>query len=209
MALLITKCPHCESDAVSMASVAVVAQSNVHTTGLFVCPICARPVGAWLANKGQGIEARTLNSYPGTFESAQWGVRELWPAVIAKSAPDDVPPAVSRNFIQAEEAASRAHLEAAGMAYRRTLELALKIIAPELKGTLEKRIDKLTDDGRLTGDVGSWAHSIRDLGNEATHEPDEPTLDDVKELAAFTRVVLEYLFTMPAKVQRRASLKSS
>lgn len=106
--------------------------------------------------------------------------------------------------MQAEEAAARTHREAAGMAYRRVLELTMKDKAPELKGTLEKRIDKLAEQGKVTPDIKDWAHSIRTLGNEAAHDEDEPTEEDVADLAAFTRVVLEYLYSMPAKVARRA-----
>lgn len=118
----------------------------------------------------------------------------------------DTPDNVARNFIQAEEAAKRNHREAAGMAYRRTLELTLKDKAPHLNGTLEKRINTLAADGKLTQDIADWAHSIRTLGNEATHDEDEPTDENVADLAAFTRVVLEYLYTMPAKVGRRAAV---
>jgi hypothetical protein len=95
------------------------------------------------------------------------------------------------------------------MAYRRTLELALKDIAPQLKGTLEKRIDTLAKDSKLTPDMATWAHSVRELGNEATHDEPEPTDEDVADLGAFTRVVLEYLYTMPAKVLRRATAPPS
>ena len=91
------------------------------------------------------------------------------------------------------------------MAYRRSLELALKDIDAELKGTLEKRIDKLAEKGRLTVDLAEWAHSVRELGNEATHDTPEPPKEDVDDLAAFTRIVLEYLYTMPAKVRARAA----
>jgi hypothetical protein len=91
------------------------------------------------------------------------------------------------------------------MAFRRALELALKDKAPELKGTLQKRIDALAKETKLTPDLATWAHSVRELGNEAAHDEPEPTDEDVADLGAFTRVVLEYLYTMPAKVQRRAA----
>ena len=90
------------------------------------------------------------------------------------------------------------------MTFRRVLELTMKDKGPELKGTLEKRINKLAEEGKLTPDIAEWAHSIRVLGNEAAHDDEEPTPEDVTDLAAFTRVTLEYLYTMPAKVGRRA-----
>jgi hypothetical protein len=93
----------------------------------------------------------------------------------------------------------------AGMAYRRVLELAVQDKGPELKGTLEKRINKLAAENVLTPAIAEWAHSIRDLGNEAAHDDAVPSEEDIVDLAAFTRVVLEYLYTMPAKVARRAN----
>lgn len=90
------------------------------------------------------------------------------------------------------------------MQYRRCLELAMKDKAPTESGTLAKRIDKLAEAGGLTSDVATWAHSIREMGNEAAHDEHEPNPDDIEDLAAFTKVVLEYLYTMPEKVRRRA-----
>lgn len=91
------------------------------------------------------------------------------------------------------------------MTYRRALELALKEKAPDLSGTFYKRIEAMSADGRLTKDVAEWAHAVRILGNDAAHEDVEPSADDIVDLAAFTRVVLEYLYTMPTKVLRRSS----
>lgn len=91
------------------------------------------------------------------------------------------------------------------MTYRRALELALKDKAPELTGTFYRRIEAMAADGRLTEAVATWAHSVRELGNEAAHDEPEPSEDDISDLAAFTRVVLEYLYTMPAKVSRRSA----
>lgn len=82
----------------------------------------------------------------------------------------------------------------------------MKDKAPDLSGTLAKRIDKLAETGGLTPDVATWAHSIREMGNEAAHEEHEPSAEDIEDLAAFTKVVLEYLYTMPEKVRRRAGL---
>lgn len=210
MAILSSQCPHCLTPQAPLRSVAFTNRHNVKhkVIGFFLCPICEKPVGAWLdqfeAQSGCGTTAE-LVQWKKTVEAGGWVATEIWPAPLLPTAPLDVPERITRNFTQAEHAAVRDHREAAGMAYRRALELALKDKAPELKGTLEKRIDKLAADGRLTTDLAEWAHSVRDLGNEATHDEDEPTKEDVADLAAFTRVVLEYLYSMPAKVARRAA----
>lgn len=175
--------------------------------GFFLCPVCDKPVGGWL-HRVQGVMGASswaeLHNWSQTIEKGGWTITNIWPKEQETNAPANVPPAIARNFIQAEEAAVRGHRESAGMTYRRVLELTLKDKDPDQKGTLEKRIDKLAEDNRLTPEIASWAHSIRDLGNESAHDVDEPSEDDIKDLAAFTRVVLEYLYTMPAKVMQRA-----
>ncbi|MEO1169113.1 MAG: DUF4145 domain-containing protein [Pseudomonadota bacterium] len=208
MALLVRQCPHCKTPRSPMASVAFIEQpGSKKKVGFFVCQICSKPIGVWLKKEAtvQGASAvHELHKWQQTIEDGGWSVTDFWPELQETRAPDDVPERVANNFIQAEEAAARGHREAAGMAYRRSLELALKDVAPELGGMLKTRIDKLSKDGRLTPDLKDWAHSVRDLGNEAAHEESQPTGVDIQDLAAFTRVVLEYLYTMPAKVTRRA-----
>lgn len=210
MALLIITCPHCRTPRSPFASVAFRPREGDHQiVGFFLCPVCDKPIGGWL-NRMHAVHGAAncadLQNWPQTIEKGGWRLTNVWPTEQETEAPADVPPAIARNFIQAEEAAVRGHRESAGMTYRRVLELTLKDKAPEQKGTLEKRIDKLAADNRLTPEIATWAHSIRDLGNESAHDEAEPTADDIKDLAAFTRIVLEYLYTMPAKVNERAGV---
>jgi hypothetical protein len=174
----------------------------------FSCPSCRKPSAAQInadLHGKQSVEITQLEgSWPRSLRDGGYLLKEMYPQPISTAAPESVPDNVRRNFVQAEEARVRKHRETAGMAYRRTLELALKDIAPELKGTLEKRIDKLAEQSRLTPDLAEWAHSVRELGNEATHDAPEPSAEDVIDLASFTKVVLEYLYTMPAKVRARS-----
>jgi uncharacterized protein DUF4145 len=51
----------------------------------------------------------------------------------------------------------------------------------------------------------SWAHQVRLIGNDAAHEADEPSSDDIDAMAAFTETLLKYLFTLPAEVKARAT----
>jgi len=208
MAILSMECPHCRTPQSPLTSVGAFQIGERRLFMFFVCPVCEKPISAklFMARAVLGAHSgQELMSWSKTTTSAGWDLEDFWPTQTDSAAPPDAPPQIARNFVQAEEAAARTHREAAGMAYRRVLELTLKDKAPDLKGTLEKRIDKLADGGRLTPDIKDWAHNIRDLGNEATHDEDEPTEDDIADMAAFTRVVLEYLYTMPAKVARRAS----
>jgi hypothetical protein len=90
--------------------------------------------------------------------------------------------------------------EAAGTMYRKALDVGLKLVAPTVTGTLKARIATLVQQHILTQALGEWAEQIRLLGNEAAHEIDQPTREEVKALRNFSDLVLRYLFTLPAMV---------
>ena len=217
MAIWIGDCPHCGATKMTFTTCTVDALGDYYGNAFFSCPGCRWPVAVTFGKLPAGrvagaaplapkVSARDLHgSWKQTIEAAGYVIVRISPPPVQSAAPDAVPQAIARNFIQAEEARKRMHREAAGMAYRRVLELALKDLAPEQKGTLEKRIEKLAEAGRLTPDLATWAHSVRQLGNEAAHDEPEPSEEDIDDLGGFTRVVLEYLYTMPAKVRRRAT----
>ncbi|MFX4083667.1 DUF4145 domain-containing protein [Sphingobium yanoikuyae] len=206
MAIFVTKCPHCSADKMTFHIQALEQRLGEYDGNAFSsCPSCRNPICAWIK---RGTSARlsinSLSGWMGNIEDAGWRISILWPPAQASVAPEDVPTSISRNFVQAEEARKRQHWESAGMTYRRCLELAMKDRAPDLSGSLARRIDKLAEAGGLTSDVAEWAHSIREIGNEAAHDEHEPNPDDIEDLAAFTKIVLEYLYTMPEKVRRRS-----
>jgi len=87
--------------------------------------------------------------------------------------------------------------------YRKALDVGLKKIDPEAKGVLAKRIEKLAADGKLTADIQEWSGHIRVLGNEAAHDEEPPTREELKDLRSFTEMVMRYLFTLPAMVSAR------
>jgi len=84
-----------------------------------------------------------------------------------------------------------------GNAYRRALEAGIKEVAPDLKGTLYNRIEQLTAKGELVSRMKDLAHRIRTLGNEASHDTPVVDVDEIDDLAVFTRLFLMYQFTLP------------
>lgn len=90
------------------------------------------------------------------------------------------------------------------MTYRRALEMATKDKARDLpeRKILAQRIELLAKENRLTPALADWANHIKDLGNEAAHEEDEPTEPDINALASLTRMTLIYLYEMPERVRR-------
>ncbi|WP_322010888.1 DUF4145 domain-containing protein [Paraburkholderia sp. J12] len=83
-------------------------------------------------------------------------------------------------------------------------EIALKVFSPDVEAwKLEKRIDKLAAENRITKDLQTWAHRVRLDGNDALHEEEEFTKEAATELSEFTRLLLIYLYTLPEKIKRR------
>jgi hypothetical protein len=97
----------------------------------------------------------------------------------------------------------RGNFDAAGTMFRKALDVGLKRIHPEGKGTLEKRINGLPDTIGITPAMKEWAHSIRDLGNDAAHEEEPFSEADAKALQAFTETFLTYTFTLPGMIEER------
>jgi len=129
-------------------------------------------------------------------------VTNVYPQRKKSMSPEHVPPAAARSFIEGGDClADGRHTSAVAM-FRRALELCLKSFSPEIEAwKLQKRIDKLAENGLITADLRTWAHKIRLEGNEAVHEDEEPTREAATELQLFTEMVMTYLYTLPAKVQ--------
>lgn len=94
----------------------------------------------------------------------------------------------------------RGEYDSAGAMFRKTLEVALKGKDPDTSGMLAKRIKSLAEKGILTADLAIWANEIKELGNPAVHDEDEPHPEDVQKLAGLTEMVLRYIYTLPGMV---------
>lgn len=133
-----------------------------------------------------------------------FSVAEFWPEVPGPVIPEDMPSDVERIYLQAERNFPiEGNEEAAGTMYRKALDVGLKKIDPGTKGVLAARIKKLARDGKLTRDIAEWSDQVRDLGNEAAHEDEPPTREELTDLRNFSEMVMRYLFSLPALVQAR------
>ena len=75
--------------------------------------------------------------------------------------PEDIPEVVEQYFEQGVDNLFQ-NYDAAGVMFRTTLEIALKIRFPETKAkNLNNRINKAVEQGNLTSDLAAWAHEIR------------------------------------------------
>ncbi len=87
--------------------------------------------------------------------------------------------------------------------YRRSLELALKIAFPDLRGSLAARIRTLVDDHDLPTTIGAWLTQVRLIGNDGAHEVDGVSRPDLEDARGFVDMALRYIFTLPAQVAAR------
>lgn len=179
-----------------------------------VCPRCSKPIAFILGPAGSVASGSNFDAECGHFsnhnaslEDYELAILNVWPEPPKPSIPDHVPPAVERAMLQAERNYPMAgNEEAAGMMYRRTLELALKDKFPALTGSLASRIKKLVQDKTLPETMGDWADEIRDLGNDAAHDPGEVDRDQLRLIRGFTDATLRYLYTLPAEIEARRKL---
>jgi hypothetical protein len=138
-----------------------------------------------------------------------WEVATTFPEFREKEAPQHTPDDIARLYKQAASAQSRQENDAAGFLYGKTLEVAIKRLAPSTTGTLAQRIDRLSQDGIISEDVRKWAHEIRLVRNDAVHEINEPVTDEITAMAEFTEAFLMFVFTMRKKYEDRKSKQAN
>lgn len=145
--------------------------------------------------------ARNNVAFPGS----RFHVAGVWPEDNV-STPADLPSNVAKFFEQGAQNEKSENWDAAGAMFRKSLDVATKILDPDNAGkTLFQRINLLSQAGRLTSDLALWAHEVRIDGNESVHGDDPETADDVAAIHQFCRAVLLYCFTLPALVAARSS----
>jgi hypothetical protein len=89
------------------------------------------------------------------------------------------------------------------MMARKALESSTSTLDPSFTrdDKLFKRINNLAAAHKITPGLQEWAHAIRDTGNDAAH--DDFTEEQAKEICAFTKTFLEFVFTLPGKLAAR------
>ena len=121
--------------------------------------------------------------------------------------PKHLPAEVKSRYMEAVKIMGMAP-ESAGMMFRKTLDVALKCIRPDDRGNLKQRIDKAAEGDAITKDLAEWAHRIRLDGNDAAHDDDPISPDEVNDLHRFTELVLLYLFSLPGMLDEWHTTKT-
>lgn len=201
MATLKHDCPHCQvKDLALRIHVAVQAKTRGGIL-LMTCPRCDMPIGAFVLG-GASVSGITMSNGDPTLEG--WDLIKIWPEPTAPEIPELLPADIERAYLQAERNfAIPGNEEAAGIMYGKALDIAVKKIDPALKGMLGPKLDALLKQGKLTRELGEWAHEVRALRNEAAHEEVPIEREDLEDLRHFTDMMLRYLFTLPAMTAER------
>lgn len=153
--------------------------------GTFQCRTCGSVV---LAEGGRGVSLTNATAVT------------LYPSLRSV---DEAVPARARNYLQQAHGTLHAPDAAAVMAAS-AVDAMLKEKG-YTEGTLYTRIDKAVENHLLTEDMGEWAHSVRLEANRPRHADEEDphvTGDEAKQTVEFTRALSEFLFVLPARVQK-------
>jgi len=207
MATFAIKCPHCLRDNTSFTVVAVKAHGPADGRGWVDCEVfatcnaCQKGVSGTVMFRQPFIKADL-----GNIQLLQNGehvmLGEWLPKPPVPDVPDHLPDAVRKAFSEAENLRIAGFRGPAGNAYRRALEAGLKEVDASLKGTLYSRIEQLATQALLTPHMRDFAHRIRTLGNEASHETPVVDDDEIDNLAVFTKLFLMYQFMLPGMLPK-------
>lgn len=209
MAVFTYDCPHCGARKATFS----LQKGRKHADDPLVnalgsCPACFKPIAVMIYMPSGGDIDHLTGDLSNRKFNENGSIKSVFPERKESISPDHVPPAAAKSFVEGSDCLSDARYTSAVAMFRRALEISLKNFSPEIEAwRLEKRIDKLADEGLITADLKTWAHKIRLEGNEAVHEEDEPTREAATELQLFTEMVMTYLYTLPAKVQANLQTK--
>lgn len=205
-------CPHCLKDNAVLIGVheSYRGEKNIYDV-TFMCRSC---------NKS-GIAAVQATNVGGPLRVAQDNCRniqipsdnywfeiiDIYPKITINSAPEDTPERAAKFFIESKDDFQRGRYETSVMNCRKVIDISTKYLMGETVKdiNLNKRINTLFEQGKITEQMNSWAHIVRIDGNGAAHSDEEISKEEAEQILGFTEVFLMYSFTLPAMIEKRRS----
>ena len=125
------------------------------------CNRCAGPLTAVLSTlRGEGWHS--LHQTGDLLTNSHVRVEAVFPVAAPVDIPAHLPEAVAQTFREAAESRKRKAHNAACAMYRRAMEQGLKAFSPDVEAwKLERRIDTLAAQHRITPELQAWAHELR------------------------------------------------
>jgi hypothetical protein len=198
-------CPHCGIDNMTFKSLDSYGFNRVEqkATTMFQCQKCERGVVVEFSGNMNGFDLWFRSQVP--FSQCGIEVTGMWPEAQYTRAPLHTPDNIARFYVQGVESLARGHCDAAGMTFRKALDISVSALNPTAnkRDNLKKRINTIPVESGVTPAMKEWAHIIRDDGNDAAHEEEPYTKDEATGLEAFTKLFLTYAFTLPGMVRER------
>ena len=187
----IQRCPHCNVTKPLMQKLWLQNVSRNELSWITWAAYCCASCRQLILAASTVSSANTLND----------NVIAIFPAGDRELSPDI--PERARRYLQQAIQAKAMH-DGCAMLVASAVDAMLK--AKGLKdGSLFDRIDNAVTTGLLTPEMASWAHEIRLASNAPRHaDLDDPhvTDDEAANLLEFASVLAQFLFELPAKVQR-------
>ncbi|MBS1067276.1 DUF4145 domain-containing protein [Gluconobacter cerinus] len=159
------------------------------------------------------IDATDCNPSEGFMIYEREGLTDLrnFPDAGQKTVSHYMPRDVRQAMIDAEETLIGAPARVARGQFRIVLDVATKYVLeknPECVADrvathplkLNDRINVLAKHHLLTPALRDWAHGVRGITNDDVHGIEPVTSEEAQEIAEITRMILIYLFEMPARV---------
>jgi hypothetical protein len=205
-------CPHCGAKNTGFSGVGGYRMDGNYAFALLAsCNACNGPLTALVDTCGQASQVQELSG--DILRNPRHRVLNVFPTPKPIEAPASVPDKVARSFIEAATSRRAKLWNPACAAYRRTMELGLKAMSPDIEAwKLEKRIDKLAAEHRITPELQTWAHELRLDGNEALHGDEDATEEMADQMHHLCWFLLTYLYTLPSQVAgiraRRSGLET-
>lgn len=209
MTILTHDCPKCGiSRAAFKLAYEIAGQAEGTVSYLFFqCPKCSEPITVkWLR-----LSSWFLTNWSGDISdirSEHGFIIDIEPKSPSHAAPRFTPEIVANYYVEAMDGLHRQKWTSAASLLRKCLEVALKAYSPEIEAwKLEKRIDKLASENKITPALKDWAHELRLDGNEALHG-DQPADEELAtRMERLTFFLLTYLYTLPAQVAAARELR--
>lgn len=211
-------CPHCGTKRITGEFIIGARFYNDRTnylSAVWVCrnPSCRLPTAMFLSTRVRQSEIDEDGIiYNDTNTGISYSLVKFWPEQPHAKASQDLPPDVRRCMLDAEDALISAAPRIARGAFRTVLDVATKEIVQQnpscLDGSnpdklnLNSRIDKLAKHHLLTVSLKEWAHGVRGITNDDVHGPEPVEKEEAEEIAEITRMILKYLYELPASVER-------
>jgi hypothetical protein len=116
---------------------------------------------------------------------------------------DHVIPTAARSYLQ--QAIDSLHAPAGAVILAASAVDSMLKVKNLREGSLYTRIDKAASDHLITNEMAQWAHEVRLDANDLRHADDSaplPTEDEARKCIDFALALAEFLFVLPAKVER-------